>query len=69
MARYNINLFGKADDFFKKLPKRKKTVALNAIINFALTNRNIKDVLRNHFTEEQVDKIFDKKEEGEKHES
>ena len=63
MARYNINLFGEADDFFKKLPKRRKSIALNAIISFALKDKKIIAVLRNSFTEDQLNKIFNKSKE------
>ena len=60
MARYNFQVYGDADSFLCKLPSRKKSLVVNAIILQCLKSSKIKEILSIYFTEEEIGVILDK---------
>ncbi|WP_457748599.1 hypothetical protein [Sulfurimonas sp.] len=63
MARYNLLLEGRAEEFLKKIPGRKKSLVINSILIDFLKNRKKEKILESFFTEFEIKTIldFDKK--------
>lgn len=72
MKRYNLQAFGNVETFLEKIPRKKKSLVVNAIISNALKSNKLNEILVTFFTHEEIEELFNnkktvtKKEEGKK---
>ncbi len=62
MTRCNIQVFGNVKTFLEKVPKKKKVFCYKCNYLQCFKNNKIDEILTSFFTEDEIDKLFSKKE-------
>jgi hypothetical protein len=60
MTRCNIQVFGNVKTFLDKIPKKKKSIVVNAIISSVLKSNKINEILTTFFTNNEIVELFGK---------
>lgn len=66
MKRYNLQALGNVETFLEKIPRKKKSLVINALVSHVLKSSKLDEILTTFFTDEEIKELFGNKKNSKK---